>query len=101
MVQNNVEIVYGIAAKQTCLQQSVKPGTTVLEAIQQSGMLQRWPEIDLLALNKVGIFGKFATLDTRVNDNDRIEIYRPLDIDPKQARLLRAARSKLVSSGDA
>ena len=93
MVQNNVEIVYGVATKQTRLLQAVTPGTTILAAIQQSGMLQLWPEINLTTLNKVGIFGKLATLDTVVNDKDRIEIYRPLIIDPKQARLLRAAKA--------
>lgn len=94
MVQNNVEIVYGTYAKQTCLQQAVKAGTTILEAIQQSGILELWPEINLAALNKVGLFGKLATLDTVINDKDRIEIYRPLIIDPKQARLLRAAKAR-------
>ena len=62
-------------------------------AIRQSGILLQCPELSLPDL-QVGIFGKRVPLDACVVDQDRVEIYRPLLIDPKQARLLRLARKK-------
>nr|WP_207281027.1 RnfH family protein [Thiocystis violacea] len=66
-----------------------RAGTRVKEAIEQSGMLSRFPEIDL-DLNKVGIFGKLVKLDQPLAEGDRIEIYRPLIADPKASRQRRA-----------
>ncbi len=71
----------------------VRDGVRVREAIEQSGALSRFPEIDL-AVNKVGIFGKQVKLDQRLEDGDRVEIYRPLFIDPKDARKRRAQEGK-------
>ena len=71
----------------------VAPGTTVTEAIRQSGILQRCPAIDI-NVNRAGIFGRPAALDAVVADGDRIEIYRPLRADPKEARRRRASRQK-------
>ncbi|MGQ9658833.1 MAG: RnfH family protein [Thermochromatium sp.] len=68
----------------------VRTGTSVREAIEQSGLLAQFPEIDL-ERNKVGIFGRLVTLDQVLEDGDRIEIYRPLIADPKTARRRRAA----------
>ncbi|MBK1708821.1 MULTISPECIES: RnfH family protein [Marichromatium] len=68
----------------------VARGTRLEEALHQSGVLERFPEIDL-ARNKVGVFGKLAKLDQALEDGDRIEIYRPLIADPKAARKRRAA----------
>ncbi len=73
----------------------MKSGTTVGEAIKESGILQQFPEIDL-ALNKVGIFGKLARIDTLLRDRDRVEIYRALIADPKEARRRRAQAAKSV-----
>jgi len=61
------------------------PNMTVQEAIEQSNILERFPEINL-AVNKVGIFGKGVKLDSLPVAGDRIEIYRPLIVDPKEAR---------------
>jgi putative ubiquitin-RnfH superfamily antitoxin RatB of RatAB toxin-antitoxin module len=66
------------------------PGSTVGEAIRASGLLAQCPEIDLNR-NRVGIFGRLAQLDTPLQDGDRVEIYRPLNTDPKEARRRRAA----------
>ena len=68
----------------------VRTGTSVREAIEQCGLLDQFPEIDLES-NKVGIFGKLAKPDQAVEEGDRIEIYRPLIADPKTARKRRAA----------
>jgi len=71
-------------------------GIRVKEAIEQSGILSRCPEIDL-SVNKVGVFGKLAKLDQSLEDGDRVEIYRPLIADPKEARKRRATESKPAS----
>jgi len=71
----------------------VRVGTSVEESIDQSGVLGRFPEIDL-GVNKIGIFGKLAKLNQVPQDGDRIEIYRPLIADPKAARKQRAVDTK-------
>ncbi|HWN30167.1 MAG TPA: RnfH family protein [Burkholderiales bacterium] len=88
-----IEVAYAAARGQTVLQLEVKSGTTIGEAIKQSGILHQFPEIDL-ALNKVGIFGKLARTDTLLRDRDRLEIYRALIADPKEARRRRAQAAR-------
>lgn len=88
-----VEVAYALPHKQEVLSVKVKPGATVSQAIEQSGILADFPEIDL-ASAKVGIFGKQAKLDAALRDKDRIEIYRPLIADPKEIRKKRAAEGK-------
>ncbi|QIK38484.1 RnfH family protein [Caldichromatium japonicum] len=63
----------------------VRGGTTVQAAIEQSGILAQFPEIDL-KINQVGIFGKIVPMDQVLEEGDRIEIYRPLIADPKAVR---------------
>ena len=67
-------------------------GSTVLDAIRGSGLLERFPEIDISS-QSVGIWGRVCALDVVVAGGDRIEIYRPLLVDPKEARRLRARRT--------
>ena len=69
----------------------VEPGTTIGQAIEQSGVLASFPEINLVT-QPVGVYGKKKTLDTLVRERDRIEIYRPLVADPKDSRRKRAAK---------
>ena len=71
----------------------IRAGSTVAYAIRQSGLLQHHPEL-ILAQLKVGIFSKMVTLDTLVQAGDRIEIYRPLLIDPKNSRKRRQLQRK-------
>lgn len=85
-----VEVVYAREKQQALLAVQGEPGISIREAIERSGVLQRFPEIDL-AVNKVGVFGKVAKLDAPLADGDRVEIYPPLIADPKQARKARAA----------
>lgn len=73
----------------------VSEGTTLESAIRESGILQRVPDIDLSS-NKIGIYGKVRTLDTILRDRDRIEIYRRLIADPKDARRRRVAKKEYV-----
>lgn len=86
-----VEVAYALREKQVLLALEVEEGTTVRQAIERSGITGRFPEIDVTRA-RVGIFGRPTRLDTRLKDGDRVEIYRPLIADPKQARRLRAAR---------
>jgi len=86
-----VEVIYALRNRQVLLAFEVEEETTVKEAIESSGILRRFPEVDLIRM-PVGIFGRATRLDERLRDGDRIEIYRPLIADPKQARHARAKR---------
>ena len=85
----NVTIVYATPRKQFIQEVEVSSAATVEDAIKQSSILKVHPEI-CLQKNKVGIFNEIVSLDCQVNANDRIEIYRPLTMDPMEARRLRA-----------
>ena len=78
---------------------SFKQGTTVEQAIEQSGIIELFPEIDLTE-NKVGIWNKAVKLSTVLDNYDRIEIYRPLIADPKEVRKRRAEKAKLEGRAD-
>jgi putative ubiquitin-RnfH superfamily antitoxin RatB of RatAB toxin-antitoxin module len=86
-----VEVAYASPSRQEVIEIGVPPGATVEQAIRASGILERFPEIDVTR-QRVGVFGEIARLDDPVHDGDRVEIYRPLIADPKQARRQRAAR---------
>lgn len=93
-----IEIAYALQHDQTLLTRQAAPGTTAEQAIRDSGLLEKYPEIDL-GKNKIGIFGKLAKLDTVLRDKDRIEIYRPLIADPKEVRKKRAEEGKVMKKG--
>jgi putative ubiquitin-RnfH superfamily antitoxin RatB of RatAB toxin-antitoxin module len=78
----NVGVAYADKFKQVWLKLEVPDGSTVLEAIQHSGMLRQFPDIDLKR-QKVGIFGKLTKLDALVEDGARVEIYREITADPE------------------
>lgn len=87
-----IEVAYATAKEQVVLSLEVPKGAAVEMAIRQSGILERFPEIDLNK-NKVGIFSKPCKLDQAVQLGDRVEIYRPLLADPKEVRRQRAAKA--------
>lgn len=97
--QIKIEVVYALPEKQVLLEVEVDAGTNVRQAIERSGILSRFPEIEL-ARGRVGIFGRPVHLDALLNDGDRVEIYRPLMADPKQARQGRAQQSPRQGRGD-
>ncbi|HEY9150862.1 MAG TPA: RnfH family protein, partial [Gammaproteobacteria bacterium] len=76
----------------------VPQGTTAGQAIERSGVLERFPGIDL-ATQKIGIFGKLNKPDYVLRPGDRVEIYRPLIADPKEVRKQRAAEGKRMKKG--
>ncbi len=88
-----VEVAYATSARQEVIEVPVRPGATLEQVIRASGMLARFPEIDLTR-QRVGIFGEIARLQDAVHDGDRVEIYRPLVADPKEARRARATRRR-------
>ncbi len=79
----NVGIAYADKFKQTWLKLEVPDGSTVREAIEYSGILKQFPDVDL-ENQAVGIFGKLTKLDAKVTDGDRVEIYRPITADPEK-----------------
>lgn len=86
----HVEVCYASNEVQFLRALDVADGTTIEQAIALSGVLQAAPEIDLATM-AVGIYAKKKTLDTVLREHDRIEIYRPLIADPKNARRRRKA----------
>jgi hypothetical protein len=86
-----VQICYANSSLQVLQDLQVTLGTTLQEAILQSGLLRQIPEIDLAVL-RVGIYGKLKSLDTVLREHDRVEIYRPLTADPKEARRKRVVK---------
>lgn len=88
-VKHSVAVCYALPDVSFLVQLDVDAGTTMAQAIAASGVLTRFPEIDL-ARNKFGVFGKLKPADTVLRDGDRIEIYRPLQADPMESRRRRA-----------
>ncbi|HLV76756.1 MAG TPA: RnfH family protein [Marinobacter sp.] len=88
-----VEVAYARPDKQQIVPVRVPEGTTMLEAVRRSGIEKIFPEVEPEKI-AMGVFGKVvkdpATHELR--DGDRVELYRPLRIDPKQARLNRARK---------
>jgi hypothetical protein len=96
--QIHIEVVYARSDRQKAVPLTLAEGTTVQQAIERSGLLAEFPEIDL-AKNKLGVWNKLAKLDQALRDMDRIEIYRPLIADPKEVRKQRAAEGKVMKKG--
>ena len=86
-----IEIVYGLADRQVLKSMTVVEGTTVREAALKSGLEVEFPELDLQQA-PLGIFGKVVKDETMLRDGDRIEVYRPVLIDPKEASRKRAGQ---------
>jgi putative ubiquitin-RnfH superfamily antitoxin RatB of RatAB toxin-antitoxin module len=88
-----IEVAFASEQNQLIIPLSLPAHYCIEQAIQQSGILTHFPDIDL-AKNQVGIFGKLCSLNTIVQAGDRIEIYRALMIDPKKNRINRAKKQK-------
>ena len=88
-----VEVAYALPHQQFLRRLKMPSGSTVRQAIVQSGVLSKLPELDLESV-KVGIFSRPVDLDVLLNSGDRVEIYRPLILSPPDARRLRAERQK-------
>ncbi|MFT6300209.1 MAG: putative ubiquitin-RnfH superfamily antitoxin RatB of RatAB toxin-antitoxin module [Saprospiraceae bacterium] len=99
----SVEVAYALPERQQIIELQVPVGTTAFDAVKQSGIVEKFPEIDIDNV-KMGIFGK--TLGTKglklpkeqvLNSMDRVEVYRALIIDPKEIRRRRAEKAASAS----
>jgi putative ubiquitin-RnfH superfamily antitoxin RatB of RatAB toxin-antitoxin module len=94
-----IEVAYALKDEQYLVPMTVEVGTTAEKAIELSGLLEQFPDIEIGKKNKIGIFGKITKGDTELREKDRIEIYRPLIADPKEVRRKRAAQGKRMKKG--
>lgn len=85
-----IQVIYALPGTQEIVEIELQEGAHVKDAIDASGITLRHPEIDL-GTQEIGVWGRPVTLTTLVRDRDRVEIYRALSADPKQARRSRAA----------
>ena len=88
----SVEVAYASVEKQELISLTVDEGSRIQDVIEASGILEKFPEINL-EKQKVGIFGELRKLEDKVHAGDRVEIYRELLMDPKVARRVRAKRA--------
>lgn len=89
-----IEVVYALAERQELVAVVVPAGTSVAQAVDRSGIAGMFPQQDLAAC-RLGIWGRLVEREQVLKDGDRIEIYRPLNIDPREARRRRAAKGHL------
>lgn len=94
----SIEIAYALPQRQELVHLQLAAGSTVQQAIEASGLMQKYSEIDLRK-NKVGVFGKLTKLDALLHNRDRVEIYRPLVADPKEVRRKRTEQGKVMKKG--
>ena len=93
----SIEVCYALPDTQMLVAVELPAGATVQQAIEASGILRKHPDIDLKT-QKVGVFGKLKPLDAPLADHDRVEIYRPLIVDPKVARQRRVEKTRWEGS---
>jgi putative ubiquitin-RnfH superfamily antitoxin RatB of RatAB toxin-antitoxin module len=86
-----IEVVFALPQKQQRVSLDLEPGSTALDAVRSSGLLQGSPGIDMAG---VGVWGRRVTPETKLREGDRVELYRPLIADPKEVRRVRAARTR-------
>jgi putative ubiquitin-RnfH superfamily antitoxin RatB of RatAB toxin-antitoxin module len=91
--ERSISVVYALADRQEIVKLAVASTTTVAEAVEQSGLLQRFPEIAAQPL-RCAVYARVVELTSIVGEGDRIEILRPLLIDPKENRRQVAAAAK-------
>ena len=95
-----VEVVFATPERQELVSVEVTAGSTVGDAIRKSRLAERFPDHDL-GQCKTGIWGEPVTTDRAVREGDRIELYRPLAIDPREARRLLAAEGRSMGRSTA
>jgi putative ubiquitin-RnfH superfamily antitoxin RatB of RatAB toxin-antitoxin module len=86
-----IEVAYALPRCQFLKRFTVPAGTSLAQAIELSGVTSIFSEIDCTVM-KTGIYGKIVSAETILQPYDRVEIYRPLTIDPKEKRRLRSAK---------
>ncbi len=95
----SLEVAFALPDAQALMTVSVTAGATVADAIEQSGILDQFPEQRLDEL-QAGIWGRLVGHDCRVADGDRIELYRSLELDPREARRRLAESGRTMGHSD-
>ncbi len=95
--QVRVQVCHALPGRGVLLELTLPAGTTLRQAVEASGLLQQCPQIDIETA-KLGIFGKLRPADTVARDGDRVEVYRPLQADPKETRRRRAQHRKAAAA---
>ncbi len=93
----NVEVVFATPQHQQLVGLELPPGSTVDDAIRKSRIQEQFPSQDLSEL-ETGIWGRVVARDRLLEAGDRIEIYRPLEMDPREARRRLAAAGQTMAS---
>ena len=93
-----IEVAYALPDKQRIIKLDVPEGTTVMQAVVMSQMDSIFEDLTLSEDLKLGVWGKAVTADRALVAGERVEIYRPLLVDPKEVRRARAARAKAARS---
>ena len=88
-----IQVAYALAHRQLVIELDVPVGVTARTAVLTSGLECEFPELDLVVV-PIGVFGERVDDDTCLHDGDRVEVYRPLQLDPMEARRRRAAQSR-------
>jgi putative ubiquitin-RnfH superfamily antitoxin RatB of RatAB toxin-antitoxin module len=92
MARIRIEVAYAMPARQHIVELAMEQGATAADALRQSGILDLYPELD--GNSPLGIHGRVLPPDTLLREGDRVEVYRPLTVDPKAARIDRAAQAR-------
>lgn len=95
----HVEVIYALPGRHELVHLTLPEGTTVHQAIEASGLLQKYPDIEPGKANKLGIYAKLVKPETVLRERDRVEIYRPLLADPKDVRRKRAEEGRVMKKG--
>lgn len=93
MTQIRIEVAYASPQQQTLIELNCEQGITAIEAVRRSGIQTCFSELNTEQLD-LGVFGRPVSYNCELEHGDRVEIYRPLKLDPKQARQLRAKKQK-------
>ena len=96
-----IEVIYALPERQELVTLDLPEGSTALQAVEASGLLQKYPDIEPGGRNKLGVFAKLVKADAVLRARDRVEIYRPLIADPKEVRRQKAAEGKVMKRGAA
>ena len=99
MADINIEVVFALPDKQRLRSVVIKPGTTAREAIAASGLESEFGNADLKSA-PIGIWGREVPPNEILKNGDRIEIYRPLELDPREARRRLALSGKTMGPAD-
>jgi len=93
MASLRIEVVYALPGGEDAVALELRPGATAADAVRASGVLERHPEIDL-ERHKIGVHGRAVAAHSALRDGDRVEVYRPLILEPKEARRRRAVKKR-------